>query len=239
MEIKRFYAVFGAAPDTLIVEGDELYHLAKVLRYKPGYKAIACTGDGNEYMCVVESVDKERAVLKAESVRKCEGDPTFDVTLFQSLPKAAKTEFIVQKAVELGAKRIVFFSSKYSADEKLNLRRAEKIAMEACKQCGRSAAIEISFEEGLDKVLDMCGGELTVMPYERAVSGDMHSAMRGSSGGVNVIIGSEGGFSEEEAELASSRGAKLISLGKRILRCETAALVALALVQYERGQLGA
>lgn len=85
----------------------------------------------------------------------------------------------------------------------------------------------------------MCTAERVVMPYERAVGGNMHAALSGSGNcAVDLIIGSEGGFSEEEALLAKERGARLISLGKRILRCETAAAVALALVQYERGQLG-
>ena len=86
----------------------------------------------------------------------------------------------------------------------------------------------------------MCTAERVVMPYERAVDGNMHAALSGSGNcAVDLIIGSEGGFSEEEALLAKERGARLISLGKRILRCETAAAVALALVLYERGQLGA
>lgn len=240
MEIKRFYASGDPASGKLYIEGEELCHLSKVLRYKAGYKAVACTGDGWDYTCTVESVERDIAVLKVDGKQPCEGDPEFEVTLFQSQPKSAKVDFIVQKAVELGAGRIVFFTSRYSAEEKFNLRRAEKIAAEACKQCGRSRLVAIDFEEGFEKALDMCTAERVVMPYERAVGGNMHAALSGSGNcAVDLIIGSEGGFSEEEALLAKERGARLISLGKRILRCETAAAVALALVQYERGQLGA
>lgn len=239
MEIKRFYASGDPASGKLYIEGEELCHLSKVLRYKAGYKAVACTGDGWDYMCTVESVDRDIAVLKVDGKQPCEGDPEFEVTLFQSQPKSAKVDFIVQKAVELGAGRIVFFTSRYSAEEKFNLRRAEKIAAEACKQCGRSRLVPVTFVQGFEEALNMCTAERVVMPYERAEHGSMHAALEGSRAGVDLIIGSEGGFCKEEAELAAARGARLISLGKRILRCETAAAVALALVQYERGQLGA
>lgn len=239
MEIKRFYGSGDPAAGTLYIEGEELYHLAKVLRYKPGYKAIVCTGDGYDYLCTLQEIGNDAAALKVEEKTPCEGDPQFEVRLFQSQPKSAKADFIVQKAVELGASEIIFFTSRYSAEEKFNLRRAEKIAAEACKQCGRSRLVPVTFVQGFEEALNMCTAERVVMPYERAERGSMHAALEGSRADVDLIIGSEGGFCKEEAELAAARGARLISLGKRILRCETAAAVALALVQYERGQLGA
>ena len=129
MEIKRFYGSGDPAAGTLYIEGEELYHLAKVLRYKPGYKAIVCTGDGYDYLCTLQEIGNDAAALKVEEKTPCEGDPQFEVRLFQSQPKSAKADFIVQKAVELGASEIIFFTSRYSAEEKFNLRRAEKIDM--------------------------------------------------------------------------------------------------------------
>lgn len=238
MEIKRFFAAGDPNMGYLLVEGEEFRHLSKVLRYKAGYKAIACTGDGFDYLCRIESIEVGRAVLKIEEKQKCAGDPPFELTLYQALPKGAKADFIVQKAVELGAGKIVFFSSQYSAEEKFNSERLSRIAVEACKQCGRSAAAEIAFLESFDKVLESREGKTLIMPYERESEGRLKDALAGEDGSVDLIVGSEGGFSEEEAEKARAAGAKLVTLGKRILRCETAALVSLALVMYERGELG-
>lgn len=238
MEIKRFFAQKDPQSGKPVITGSEFYHLTRVLRYKEGYKAIACMGDGKDRLCTVEKLEKDRAVLKEESCTDCAGDPSFPLTLFQSQPKGAKADFIVQKAVELGAERIAFFASEHSAAEKFNLERARKIAVEACKQCGRSRAAEVEFLPDFASVLRASAAPTLIMPYERAESGSMAEALEGSTGAVDVIVGSEGGFSESEAQAAQAAGAKLVTLGRRILRCETAAAVTLALVMYERGELG-
>ena len=237
MEIKRFYGRM-LSPDKIVIEGDQFYHLHKVLRYKVGYEAIACTGDGCEYACILDEITDNTAVMRVTGKRQCEGDPAFPLRLFQSQPKSAKADIIVQKAVELGVSEIIFFSSAYSSSEKFNQSRLERIAMEACKQCGRSKLIDISYADGFENMLNMCTANTVIMPYERAAGGNMRAALDGTDGSVDIIIGSEGGFSEEEAGLAESAGIKLVSLGKRVLRCETAVIASLALVQYERGQLG-
>ena len=226
--------------DRAFLSGADARHLAVVMRARPGLAVTVCDTAGTDYACRVCSAAPEQVELEVISSCPSVSEPSVPVTLYVGYPKQDKLEWIIQKAVELGAGRIVFFTSRYSAEEKFNLRRVEKIAAEACKQCGRSRLVAIDFVEGFEKALDMCTAERVVMPYERAVGGNMHEALSGSGNcAVDLIIGSEGGFSEEEALLAKEHGARLISLGKRILRCETAAAVALALVQYERGQLGA
>ncbi len=237
MEIKRFYADAAPIDGLFILDGDELYHMRKVLRYKVGYKAIVCNGDGLEYECVVREINDNRAVLSVESASKCECEPDFNLILCQAIPKSAKYEYIIQKSVELGVNEIIFFNSDYSSSEEFRQERADKIALEACKQCGRARRVKVSRLPSLQSVLERARGTLIVMPYERAEGSSIACAGH-SEGDVTLIIGSEGGFSEAEAQLAVSAGAVLVTLGKRILRCETAAAVAAALVMYERGGLG-
>ncbi|MDE6550262.1 MAG: 16S rRNA (uracil(1498)-N(3))-methyltransferase [Clostridia bacterium] len=237
MEVKRFFADTSPDCGVFTLDGDELYHMRKVLRYKVGYKAIICNGDGNEYDCTVTEITDDCAVLKVDNVHECAGEPDFNLRLCQAIPKSAKYEYIIQKSVELGVSEIIFFDSDYSSSEEYRQERADKIALEACKQCGRARRVRVSRLSSLDEVLDRAQGMSVIMPYEKA-DGASIACAAGVKGDIALIIGSEGGFSDREARLAIDRGAMLVTLGKRILRCETAAAVATALVMYERGGLG-
>ena len=242
MEIRRFFASQDdVCGDRITVSGEEFAHMTKVLRQKKGYRVVVCTGDGKDYEGIIESIEKDRAVVVVGRVSDNACDPTLDVTLFQALPKGDKMSFIVQKCTELGARAIVPFLSDFTDEDKYNRERMQRVAKEACKQCGRSLLCEVGELTDFDSVVARFGKyDCVIMPYENATFGRIGD-VKGldTAKKIAVVIGSEGGFSAKEVAAAKSAGAQIVSLGKRILRCETAGLVAITLIGYERGELGA
>ena len=240
MEIKRFFAdVKDYDGARIAVCGEEFAHMTKVLRHKVGYKIIVNLDDGKDYYCTIEHIGKDVAVAKVdEIVEGCCNSKT-SVTLFQALPKGDKLDLAVQKCVELGIDGVAPFTSRYTNETKFNRARLERIALEACKQCGRSTKAKIyeltDFAAMADKLKDF---DLIIMPYEKA-SGGKIGDVKGLAEAKNIalIIGSEGGFCQEEVDAIKALGGQVVSLGKRILRCETASIVALSLIEYELGEL--
>lgn len=241
MEIRRFFvppsAVHG---DEVSITGEEFEHLSRVLRYKVGYRLTVCPGNGEELDCTLTEISQDGAVAHIDGRRIGESELPYSVTLFQALPKGDKTAYIVQKCTELGAAEIVPFTSARTEETKYNRARMRRVAAEACKQCGRSVLCEVGELTDFTDVLSRAAGfDVAVMPYELEPSGrigDMKGLDRASK--IALIIGSEGGFTPEEAEAARAAGVRTVSLGRRILRCETAGLVALAVINYEKGELG-
>ena len=240
MEIKRFFAK-GEDFDGSDVRicGEEFTHMTKVLRHKVGYKIIVNLDDGKDYNCTLTKIDGDCAVARVDSVSENECKAKASVTIFQALPKGDKFDLIVQKCVELGAEKITPFLSRYTNENKFNSARAQRIALEACKQCGRSRRAEIGELIDFDLMLNQLKDyDVIIMPYENSKVGrigDVANLTEGKK--IALIIGSEGGFCKEEVESIKNLGGEIISLGKRILRCETASIVALSLVMYELGEL--
>lgn len=240
MEIRRFFvSPDDVAGDKIYISGDEYAHL-KVLRQKVGYKVVVCTGDGKDYEGTIEEISRDRAVVRIDTVSANANDPALDITLFQALPKGDKMSFIVQKCTELGARRIVPFLSAYTEETRYNRERMQRVAKEACKQCGRSLVCDAGELTDFDGVISSLRDyDLVIMPYENATcgrTGDVKGLKTAKK--IAVIIGSEGGFAQEEVQRAKDAGAQIVSLGRRILRCETAGLVTISLIAYERGELG-
>lgn len=229
--MKRFYVENILASNKIL--GDEFNHLKKVLRCEVGEKIICLSGDGNEYVSEITRISNDSAEVKILEVKRCNSDPKIDVTVFMGLPKGDKFEFLIQKLSELGASTIIPFESSFTIakpkDKKLD--RYKKIALEACKQCGRSKPLEvkdcITFKNLLQSlnIYERC-----YFAYENAETGNFDDAKNFKK--ICVIIGAEGGFSEEEANSLKLAGAKEVSLGKRILRCETAPLYAMSVINY-------
>lgn len=241
MEIRRFFASESdISGGSIYVTGEEFSHM-KVLRQKVGFRVVVCTGDGKDYEGTISEIKADCAVVKVDSVKDNVNDPALDVTLFQALPKGDKMSFIVQKCTELGARGIVPFLSAYTDETKYNRERMQRVAKEACKQCGRSLICDVGELVKFDEVVGMLDGyDCVIMPYENAETGrigDVKGLQTAKK--IAVIIGSEGGFSQDEVQKAEQAGAQIVSLGKRILRCETAGLVAISLIEYEMGELGA
>ena len=240
MEIRRFFVeASDRREDEIIIRGDEFIHLTKVLRYKVGYKAIVCLDEPTEYECIITAINKDYAIAKIDQVVVNQAEPNKKIVLCQALPKGDKLDIIIQKGVELGVNEFLPFRSQYVTESKFNKERLDKIALQACKQCGRSKRVTVGEIVDYDDMLDIASKcDIVVMPYENATVGrigDIEGLREAKS--ITIIIGSEGGFDESEVARARVAGANIVSLGKRILRCETAAIATCALIEYESGEL--
>lgn len=210
------------------------------MRAKPGDAVTLCDGKGMDYACTVRGLEESAVELAILSSAPSVSEPAVRVTLYAGYPKQEKLETVVQKAVELGAVRIVPFFSRYCVaapknEEKKNA-RYQRIALEAAKQSGRGiipkVALPVSFAEMLP---DAAKNDAAFFCDE--AGGEALLSRLGQAKTIGIITGSEGGFSREEAAQARAAGCVPISLGPRILRCETAPLAALAAVMALTGNL--
>lgn len=240
----RFFAEEGDIGEKIFLKGDNFRHGAKVLRLKPGDEITVCDGKGKDYTAVVSVVGKEEIICDISDVTSNGAESEIRVTLFQGLPKGEKLSFICEKCVEAGVYEIVPVSLsrcvvrlKPSEFEKKR-ERFQKIALSAAKQSGRGEIPEVGSLISLDEVLARKDEfDLFLFPYEMAEERSLKSALENFKGKkIALIIGPEGGFSPEEAEKIEKSGIPAVSLGKRILRTETAGLCALFNIFYELEQ---
>lgn len=221
--------------------GEDAKHIATVLRGRVGDALTLCDGMGMDYECKIS--DLEYGVV-AEIISKapCAGEPKTKITLYQGLPKADKMELIIQKCVELGVDRIVAVATeraivKLDKKEDKKLERWQKIAESAAKQSGRGKIPQVHnkvlrFKEAVNAAVQEL--DAVVIPYEKEEINDIRAFVKEFKGtSVGIFIGPEGGFSAEEITLAEEAGIGSITLGKRILRTETAGMVATAILLYE------
>ncbi len=224
------------------VTGEDAKHIKTVLRAREGEEIILCDGLGTDYFCCIASLD-EGVTAEIRSSEPCQSEPKTKITLYQGLPKADKMELIIQKCVELGVDRIVAVSTercivKLDKKEEKKLERWQKIAEAAAKQSGRGKVPEIApkvlrFSEALAEAKALSGA---IIPYEKEENRGIRSFVEGFSGSeIGVFIGPEGGFTEEEVQGAMDVGVLPVTLGKRILRTETAGMTAIAILLYELG----
>lgn len=229
------YFVSEIEENMVLIDGEEARHMAKVMRMQVGETVLLCDKEGWDYRAEIIAIteDEVRCTI-LEKVRN-PAEPQKDLVVYMALPKGDKLEFIIQKCCELGVRRFVPFVStncvaqKSKKDDNKRV-RFQKISNEAAKQCGRSIPMEIdaTYTFG-EMLLDLKKQEKNLLCYENATAPleEMGLAHCQSTG---LLIGSEGGFSQKEVSMIEEVGAQTISLGKRILRCETAAIVATALV---------
>lgn len=240
MELRRFFADSSALKDGVFTLcGEEFYHAVKVLRLKKSFKLVIAIGDGYDYLCEIIAIEKDYLKAKVIEITKNIGAPKVDVTLYQAAIKGGKTDMAVQKATELGASRIVIFFSENTSEREINIDRLKKVALEAAKQCGRSSLPEVRLLNSFEEVVnDASGCQLAVMAYEYERE-NWFGSLDFSAESAAVIVGSEGGFTPKEADLARKNGIITLSLGKRILRAETATVSALTLMMYGLGEMKA
>lgn len=240
----RFFSDTIDENDRIIYMNDEdSKHIAQVLRMRKGDKAIICDKNGHDYLCELSSLENKNSIEFGILDKKDNlAEPDVEITLFQAVPKNDKLDFIVQKATELGAVRIVPFLSKRcvsrpdakSADKKVQ--RLQRIAYEASKQCGRGKIPGVMpFTDFKSAVNSIDSDTLPIIFYE--CGGKKLSELDLSYKKIAVFIGSEGGFEKEEVDYALSKGATAVHLGERILRCETAPVAALAVLMNLTGNL--
>ena len=235
--LKRFFV--DKIEEVTELSGEEFEHAKNVLRLGVGAEVILLDNSGKEYTAVIAQAEKKRMILNVVREEVGEREAKTDVCLlFGYLKNADKNEFIVQKAVELGVKEIVVFSSEFSSAymNANKLERLNKVAKEAAKQCLRATAPNIVYADTLEKAVAMAEGyenKLFACEFATESKADV-AALQGSTA---IVIGSEGGFSREEELLANEKGFASVTLGKRILRAETAAVALTSVVMFALGEL--
>ncbi|GIP39590.1 ribosomal RNA small subunit methyltransferase E [Paenibacillus sp. J31TS4] len=238
--------------DVVHITGDDAHHLTRVMRAKPGDEVIAANGADREVLVRIREIEKEAVVADIVEERPLSGESPVTVWIAQSLPKGDKMETVIQKGTEVGAARFLPFLSErtvvqYDArKEAKRLDRWRKIAKEAAEQAHRSRIPEVEAPLSWKELLALAGqADLALLCYEKEEGRSFKEWLRaqfappaGPAQTVLVVIGPEGGFTEREAEEAQAAGCRTVSLGSRILRTETAALVALTCIMYETGEMG-
>lgn len=227
--------------DQVRFSGDELHHISRVMRYTAGDRVIACNGVGQALIVEFTQVNKDEATARVVEELTENRELPVEITLAQGLAKGEKMDMIVQKATEMGATRIIPFTSSRTIvklnDKKESNRivRWQKIAKEAAEQAHRNLVPEISevitYKELLKVGQDY---DLALIAYEQEQQQKLSDHLNNHSTGskILVVIGPEGGFSEEEVSQAVNNGINSVSLGKRILRTETAGISGLAIIGY-------
>lgn len=240
---RRFFTEKVNYPENseIFLEGEEFVHAKTVLRVEEGAEIILLDGSGKEYSAIVTKVEKHRLSAHIAGVNVGEKEPKTQIYLLCGALKGDKTELIVQKATELGVSRIGVFSSDYcSAYMNANkLERLNKVSREAAKQCLRSRAPEVVYFDNLNAALSSAAEfENKLFACEFVGVSDGGADISKITGSTAVVVGSEGGFSESELQAARQAGFKAITLGKRILRAETAAIAVCTLAAFALGELG-
>ena len=225
-----------------LITGEEAQHISRVLRMKKGDHVILCDGEGIFYEAVLSDFTEKSVTAEILSSRRAETEPNVAVTIFQGVPKNPKLETIIQKLTEIGAAELVPVDTSRAVaklDKEAKVQRLRKIAREAAKQSKRGIVPEVSeavsFEEAVKRAAT---SDLAIIAYEEETELSLKDALKGKTPkSVAVMIGPEGGFEKEEVEKAKKAGLISVSLGKRILRTETAPLVICAAVLYELGEM--
>ena len=237
---KRFFVEKIEYPkrSEVVLGGEEFTHAHTVQRVEEGTEIILLDGSGKEYTAVVCKVTKRDLTAHILSVTEGDKEPLEKIYLLCGALKGDKTELVVQKATELGVYEIAVFQSEYCAAfmNANKLERLNKVAREAAKQCMRSRAPEIKYFDNFKAALTSAQGyknKLFACEFAKSSDTDISSL----NGATALVVGSEGGFSEEEAALATKLGFSQITLGKRILRAETAAISLTALTAFALGEL--
>ena len=239
----RFFVKSDQITDqTIRIDGSDVNHIKNVLRLSSGDDISVSDGEGTDYHCRITDIKKDMILLEIMNSWKSYSELPVKLYLFQAMPKSDKMDLIVQKAVELGVYEIVPVYTEYTVvkltpdKEKKRRGRWQTISESAAKQAGRGMipgiADFITFDEAVKRA-----GELDriLLPYEKAEGMDAARSIVGSLDGaksIGIFIGPEGGFSRAEVDMAVQEGAEVISLGKRILRTETAGLAALSILMF-------
>jgi len=257
MSRRRFYAPPNAFSDTAVnLPADETHHLTHVLRLTPGDEVFVFDGVGREYRCNFRGIRDAIAMLEIAEPLDDPVESPVQITLVQSLARGEKFDLIVQKATELGVSCIAPLITRYSdvrLDEQQKIKRVERwrrISLEAMKQCGRRQLVDIRPPQSIrefvaaadprsnsagDKdssvALSLLFSERGGIPIEAAVAGVPIERA------ILAFVGPEGGWSDDEMDVLTEFGAKAVTLGPRVLRTETAAIVVVALIQHSLGDL--
>ena len=232
--------------NTCIIEGEDVKHISKVLRCRVGEELEICDNDNNEYICEITNIDKSQVdlnILKRVDIKR---ESDLKIKVYQGLPKGPKMEMILQKLTEVGVDEIILVQTKRTVvkvddkKEDKKIERWERIIYEAAKQSKRGKIPKLrgvlSFKEAL---ADMKENDFNIVPYENEKTKMIKQAIKGKDiNNIGIFVGPEGGFEDTEINAIEEIGGQSVSLGPRILRTETASLVASSIVLYELSDLG-
>jgi len=239
---KYFAEKENITENTITIDSEEAKHILNVMRMKEGEEIVVCDGQCSDYICVIKETSKNMLIAEIKEKMKSDTEPDTEIVLFQGLPKSDKMELIIQKCVEIGVSRIVpvvteraVVKIEKGAKEDKKTERWQKISEAAAKQSGRGIIPEIGrpmkFKDAIEEAKKY---DNAIIPYEnekeRGIKEFIKEAKKGS---VAIFIGPEGGFDKKEIEYAMENGVISVSLGKRILRTETAGIVTSAIILYE------
>lgn len=233
--------------ESILIKGSDVNHIKNVLRLTVGKEILISDRQGYEYECIIRDIDAD--IVTAQILNRIlnHTEPAVETTLFQALVKGEKMEFVIQKSVEIGVTKIVPLMTKrcvvkLESENKLKnkIDRWQKIAESAAKQSKRGIVPEVCLPMTMEQALEYVKNQLDVgcIPYENEEAHHIKTFLQSiQAQSIGVFIGPEGGFTEDEVALATSYEVKPITLGKRILRSETAGLVTLANIMYEMGEI--
>ncbi len=239
----RFFIDYSpAVGETAALSGADARHLAGALRVTVGETVTLCDGTGTDYTCTVTAANRESVALTVEAATPTVAEPSLAVTLYMGLPKGDKMELIIQKAVELGVTAIVPVATARSIvrlddkDAAKKQQRWQKIADEAAGQSGRGILPVVEKPLSWKQALPRLAAENTLLCYEGG-GAPIGTLVTPADTRVSLVVGPEGGFDPAEVEAVTAGGGRIATLGKRILRCETAPIAALAVLMDRSGNM--
>ncbi len=229
--------------DFLVLTGENAAH-AKVLRLKCGEQVTVCDGTGNECLCTVSDINPEQLSLVVMERQASSAEASIKASVYMAFSKGDKFEHVIQKATELGATEIVAFPSARCVSKpdekslKKKLERWQKIAASAAEQSGRGAVPGVvvlnSYAQALKRALD---ADISILFYENEKATTLRMALSEHKyKSISILTGPEGGLEPSEVAQAIDAGLRICTLGRRILRCETAPLCALSAIMYDNGE---
>jgi 16S rRNA (uracil1498-N3)-methyltransferase len=233
--------------ENIMISGEDFNHIKNVLRLRQGDSLVISDGNCTDYDVVIDRYASSYVVARIIGKNKNNNESEIDITLFQGVPKSDKMDMIIQKSVEMGVKRIIPVLTERTVvkinnekDSRNKVTRWQRIAQEASKQCNRGIlpTVEnpIAFYEAVTKFKR---ADMSLIPYEKECGNKLKPILKSNNAKtISIMIGPEGGFSAGEVGLAAENGFLPVTLGPRILRTETAGLLALSIIMYELGDIG-
>lgn len=229
--------------DRLTITGDDARHIGRSLRMRPGEELTVCDTRGTDCLCVVESVSETDVLVRVLERRTSDTEPSVKVTLYQGYPKGDKLDTVIEKSVELGVSRIVPVLTERSVarpDDKSAARKLERWqrrALEAAKQCGRGCIPQVERLISFGELPELISRHDRFMFCYELGGQPLAKVLGEAPGHVGIFIGPEGGISTGEALALTESGAVPVTLGRRILRTETAPIAALAAIMLLTGNM--
>lgn len=225
---------------TVVLTGDEAKHISRVLRLRAGDCVEVCDGSGITYPGEILNISKTEVEIALGEGKMDDSEPKTKVLLFAGLSKGAKMELVIQKSVELGVSAVIPVETEFAVAKEGKQERWQRIAFEAAKQCKRPKVPEIWEAVSFKKAAEMLKNcDIALCAYEKEEQVSVKAALEHADNieTCGIFVGPEGGFSETEMQYLKELGVPTVSLGKRILRTETAAIVFLAIVMYILGEM--